>query len=170
MILIRNGTAVQDAFVNAIGLDAIPASGPVIVSLDQWLDNLDALMVRRDPLGIRLRSDQNPEIIADDLDHFSVIALEFPMTRDGRVYSYARLLRERWGFRGELRAVGDLLLEQLHFMQRVGFDAFELTSAAAAHDWQTAVGEISGWLQPAGDGRATARGIRQQKLAARRLA
>jgi uncharacterized protein (DUF934 family) len=170
MALIRNGAVVRDEFVNAIGLADIPASGPVIVSLEQWLANLDALMVRRDPLGIRLRSDQNPEIIADDLDHFAVIALEFPVFKDGRAYSYARLLRERWGFRGELRAVGDVLLEQLHFMQRVGFDAFELESDDPARDWEIAAHEFSVWYQATGDGRMPARDLRHQRVAARRLA
>jgi uncharacterized protein (DUF934 family) len=170
MALIRNGVVAEDPFVNAVGLAEVPATGPVIVSLDQWLANLDSLMVRRDPLGICLRSDQNPEIIADDLDHFAVIALEFPVFRDGRAYSYARLLRERWGFRGELRAVGDVLLEQLHFMQRVGFDAFELKSNDPVEDWETAAGEFSVWYQSTGDGRAPARELRHQKLASRRIA
>jgi uncharacterized protein (DUF934 family) len=143
MTLIRNGAEAQDNFVNAIGQGEIPASGPVIVSLEQWLDNLDSLIVRRDPLGIRLRSDQNPEVIADDIDHFALIALEFPLFKDGRAYSYARLLRERWGFRGELRAVGEVLLEQLHFMQRVGFNSFELNRTDAARDWEIAIKQIS---------------------------
>ena len=57
---------------------------------------------------------------------FALIALEFPKFRDGRAYSYARLLRERYGFKGELRAVGDVLMEQLFFMLRTGFDAFDI--------------------------------------------
>ena len=170
MALIRNGVVADDPFVNAVGLEEIPAGRPVIVSLDQWLANLDALILRRDPLGIRLRSDQNPEIIADDLDHFALIALEFPVFKDGRAYSYARLLRERWGFKGELRAVGDVLLEQLHFMGRVGFNAFELTSDKPLQDWKTAAGEFSVWYQATGDRRAPARELRHQKVAARRIA
>lgn len=170
MALIKNGAVMEDPFVNAVGLAEIPAAGPVIVSLPQWLANLDALIVRRDPLGIRLRSDQHPEVIADDLDHFALIALEFPVFKDGRAYSYARLLRERWGFKGELRAVGDVLLEQLHFMQRVGFDAFELNSDDPLRDWQTATAEFSVWYQATGDGRAAARTLRHRKPAARRIA
>ena len=86
-------------------------------------------MQRGTPLGIRLHSDQPPELIAVDVRAFCRVALEFPKFRDGRAYSYARLLRERYGFKGELRAVGEVLLEQLFFMLRTGFDAFEIESA-----------------------------------------
>jgi uncharacterized protein (DUF934 family) len=170
MALIREGAVADDPYVTAVGETMIPESGPVIVSLEQWLADLDALIARTDPLGIRLRSDQNPELIADDLDHFALIALEFPVFKDGRAYSYARLLRERWGFRGELRAVGDVLLEQLHFMQRAGFDAFELNSDQPLKDWETAAAEFSVWYQATGDGRVPVRELRHQKVAARRIA
>lgn len=160
MALIRKGELVADRFLDVSGAQAIPASGTIIVSLEQWLANLDALISRREPIGIRLRSDQHPEVIADDLDHFALIALEFPVFKDGRAYSYARLLRERWGFKGELRAVGDVLLEQLHFMQRVGFDAFELHGADPLADWRTASREFSTWYQATGDGRVPARELR----------
>ena len=79
-----------------------------------------------------MHSDQSPELIADDVQRFALVALEFPKFRDGRAYSYARLLRERYGFKGELRAVGDVLLEQLFFMLRTGFDAFELQQSAGS--------------------------------------
>jgi uncharacterized protein (DUF934 family) len=170
MALIRNGVETADSFRDVTGSPEIPASGGIIVSLDQWLANLDALIARRDPIGIRLRSEQHPEIIADDLDHFAVIALEFPVFKDGRAYTYARLLRERWGFRGELRAVGDVLLEQLHFMQRVGFDAFEMRAEDAAEQWRTASVEFSTWYQATGDGRRPARELRHEDTACRRIA
>ena len=105
---------------------------------------------------------QQREVIANDLDHVAVIALEFAVFKDGRAYSYARLLRERWGFTGELRAVGDVLLEQLHFMQRVGFDAFELKSGDPIAEWQTATAEFTTWYQATGDGRIPARALRHQ--------
>lgn len=126
MALIKHGEVVADRFLDVTGATAIPARGAIVVSLEQWLANLDVLVVRTDPLGIRLKRDQHPEVVADDLDHFALIALEVPVFKDGRAFGYARLLRERWGFRGELRAVGDVLPEQVPFMQRIGFDAFEL--------------------------------------------
>jgi uncharacterized protein (DUF934 family) len=170
MALIKDGALVSDPFIDVSAGAPIPESGSVIVSLEQWLANLDALIARRGPIGIRLRSNQHPEVIADDLDHFELIALEFPVFKDGRAYSYARLLRERWGFRGELRAVGDVLLEQLHYMQRVGFDAFELNSADPLRDWQIANSEFSTWYQATGDGRLPARELRHQAVPSRRIA
>lgn len=170
MALVRNGAIAQDRFADVTGAATVPAAGAVIVSLDQWRTHRDELAARRDPLGIRLRSDQHPGAIAADVRRFAVIALEFPSFRDGRAYSYARLLRERWGYAGELRAVGDVLLEQLHFMQRVGFDAFEIAGEDPAGAWRTAMAEFSTWYQPAADGRAPARELRHRRPAARRIA
>jgi uncharacterized protein (DUF934 family) len=109
-----------------------------------------------------LRSDESPVLVADDLERFAVIALEFPAFRDGRAYSYARILRERYGFAGELRAVGDVLMEQLHFMLRVGFDAFELGGDDPVAAYETALKDFSVWYQPTGDGRGTAMQLRRR--------
>jgi uncharacterized protein (DUF934 family) len=163
MALIKDGELVTSAFVDASGAEAIPATGAVIVSLDQWKAQREALLTRGTPLGIRLHSDQPPELIAADLPHFAVVALEFPKFRDGRAYSYARLLRERYSFTGELRAVGEVLLEQLFFMLRTGFDAFELTSADPLQDYRTALADFSVWYQPTADGRPTAMQLRRTR-------
>jgi len=164
MALIKAGKRVEDPFVDASGADAIPPSGPVIVSLAQWQAQRDALLARGTPLGIRLHSDQSPEAIADDVQHFAVIALEFPKFRDGRAYSYARLLRERYGFKGELRAVGDVLMEQLFFMLRTGFDAFDVQqSPDPVAAFETALKDFSVWYQPTGDGRPTAMQLRHRR-------
>ena len=163
MALVKNGELVASSFVDASGAETIPAAGPLIVSLDQWNAHRDQLLARGTPLGIRLRSDQPPELIAADLARLAVVALEFPKFRDGRAYSYARLLRERYGFKGELRAVGDVLLEQLFFMLRTGFDAFEIESADTLRDYRTALADFSVWYQPAADGRPTAMQLRHVK-------
>ncbi|HEY9182001.1 MAG TPA: DUF934 domain-containing protein [Gammaproteobacteria bacterium] len=163
MALIKNGELVASSFVDVSGADAIPPAGPVIVSLAQWQAQREALLARGTPLGIRLHSDQPPELVAADLPHFSVVALEFPKFRDGRAYSYARLLRERYGYKGELRAVGEVLLEQLFFMLRTGFDAFELTSQDPVGDYRTALADFSVWYQPTADGRPTAIQLRHRK-------
>jgi uncharacterized protein (DUF934 family) len=163
MALVKNGELVTSSFVDASGAETIPATGPVIVSLDQWQAHRDELAKRGAPLGIRLRSDQPPELIVDDLARFDVVALEFPKFRDGRAYSYARLLRERYGYKGELRAVGEVLLEQLFFMLRTGFDAFEIVSADPLKDYRTALGDFSVWYQPTADGRPTAMQLRHKR-------
>jgi uncharacterized protein (DUF934 family) len=163
MSLIKQGTLTADPFVDASGAEAIPPSGPVIVSLAQWQAQRDALLARGTPLGIRLHSDQSPEVIASDVEHFALVALEFPKFRDGRAYSYARLLRERYGFKGELRAVGDVLMEQLFFMVRTGFDAFDLQqSPDPVAAFETALKDFTVWYQPTGDGRPTAMQLRHR--------
>ena len=162
MALVKNGELVASPFVDASGAEAVPPTGPVIVSLDQWKAQRDELLKRGTPLGIRLRSDQPPDLVAADLSHFAVVALEFPKFRDGRAYSYARLLRERYGFKGEVRAVGEVLLEQLFFMLRTGFDVFDIQSADPIKDWRTALADFSVWYQPAADGRPTAIQLRHK--------
>jgi len=163
MALVKNGELATSSFVDVSGADAVPAAGPVIVSFDQWKAHRDELLKRGTELGIRLHSDQAPELIAEDLAHFAVVALEFPKFRDGRSYSYARLLRERYGFKGELRAVGEVLLEQLFFMLRVGFDAFDIQSADPLKDYRTALADFSVWYQPTADGRKTAMQLRRKR-------
>lgn len=156
MALIKRGTLIDDPYVWVATDEALPDTGAVIVSLARWQDERDTLLARKDPVGVRLKSDESPELIAEDLDRIALVALEFPQFRDGRAYSYARMLRERFGFGGEIRAVGDVLMEQLHFMVRTGFDAFELESDDPLGDFQTAQEDFSIWYQPTGDGRHTA--------------
>lgn len=163
MALIKNNALVDDPFVDVSHAEGIPESGAIIVSLEQWQSQREQLLARGAPLGIRLRSDQTPALIVDDLPHFALVALEFPKFRDGRAYSYARLLRERYGFKGELRAVGDVLMEQLLFMLRVGFDAFEVHEKDPLEAYRTAVGEFSVWYQPTADGRPTAVALRHRR-------
>ena len=163
MALIRNGSLATDPFIDATAHESLSDRGALLINLTQWQEHRGILLERCDPLGILLQSDEHPENIADDLDNFELVALDFPVFRDGRAYSYARLLRDRYGFTGELRAVGDVLLEQLHYMHRLGFNAFQLDSNQPVADWQTAAGEFSVWYQPTGDGRPTAMDLRLQR-------
>ena len=162
MALLKNNAIIDDPFVDATGQETIPAHGPVLVDLHQWQCHREQLTQRADPIGVRLRSDQPPELIAGDLESLALVALEFPVFRDGRAYSYARLLRGQYGFDGEIRAVGDVLLEQLHFMERTGFDAFELESDDPLGDLQVASADFDVWYQPAADGRLSAMQLRHR--------
>ena len=100
--------------------------------------------------------------LAPHLDRLALVALVFPSFRDGRAYSQARLLRERYGFRGELRATGDVLRDQFLFLVRAGFDAFEVKKDADAAAFAEAVGRYSVFYQPTGDGRPSA--LRQRLI------
>ncbi len=97
--------------------------GKVIVPLQVWLKHRDVIQKRAE-IGVWLASDERPEALKGDIDKFSVIAVDFPKFSDGRGYSIAYNLRARLGYKGELRAIGDVLRDQLFYMQRVGFDAF----------------------------------------------
>jgi len=158
--LIRNDALVEDDF-EFLGEDRpVPASGGIVVPLARWQSERASLLGRPDPVGVRLRSDESPESIAGDLDRLAIVQLEFPQFRDGRAYSYARWLRERFGFTGEIRAVGEVLMEQLHFMLRTGFNAFEIDGEDPLGQYETAKADFSIWYQPTGDGRPTAIGLR----------
>ncbi len=162
MALVKDNAIVEDIFIDVSGQDEIDTDGPIIVSLPQWQAQREELQQRSAAIGIRLKSDESPEAIAGEVDIFDVIALEFPAFRDGRAYSYARLLRERYGYEKELRAVGDVLMEQLHFMARVGFDAFEIGGDDPLGAYRTAMEDFSIWYQPTGDGRPVARKMRHR--------
>jgi uncharacterized protein (DUF934 family) len=107
-------------------LPSLPASGKVIVPLAAWRAGRAELIARPDGVGVWLGPTDEPREIANDLRHLQVIAIHFATFNDGRGYSIARLLRERYGWRGELRAVGDVLRDQIFYLARCGFDAFEL--------------------------------------------
>ena len=160
MALIKDGAVVDDSWVAVADDEQLPAARPVIVSLDRWRAQRDALVGRNAALGVRLRSDQPAAEIAADVDRFALVALEFPAFTDGRAFTAARLLRERYGYSGEIRAVGDVLRDQILFMIRCGFDAFEMASDGAAEDWRAAIAEISVFYQAAADRRARALELR----------
>ena len=106
--------------------DEISNCDDLIVPLAMWREHGHALKARDGGLGVWLEAGEEIEEIADQLDNFQVIALNFPAFTDGRHCSTAYLLRTRYGYTGEVRAIGDVLRDQLFSYQRVGFDAFAL--------------------------------------------
>jgi uncharacterized protein (DUF934 family) len=160
MPLLKDGKLVEDAWT-PLADDAAQLEGDIVVTLEQWQAERERLRGHNGRLGLRLKSDQSPAAIAEDLEHFQLIALEFPRFGDGRAYSYARLLRERYGFTGELRAVGNVLRDQLLFMLRCGFDAFEVANENAVEAWREAVAEIDLFYQPTGSSGSTLGALRR---------
>lgn len=104
----------------------VPAAGDVIVPLVLWQEARASLLARPARLGVWLSGEEDPAAIAEDLGLFEVVAVDFPRFTNGRGYSIGRLLRERYGWRGELRAIGDIQRDQLLYLARCGFDAFDL--------------------------------------------
>lgn len=162
MSLIKNKRVVTDTWRHIDDETPLLTSGDVIVSLTRWHAEREALRGRNAPLGIRLRSDEDAGAIADDLAYFDLVALEFPQFKDGRAYSTARLLRQRYGYTGEIRAFGEVLYDQLLFMQRCGFDAFEYAGKLAAEEALAAFDEIDIVYQAAADQQRSAASIRNE--------
>lgn len=148
--VIKNRKIVEDEW-QALADDAELTAGPIIVSLARWQRERDVLRQRTDPVGVRLPNTANVADVAAELTAWALVALEFPKFSDGRAYSQARLLRERYGYRGELRAVGDVLRDQLFFMARSGFDAFELRADRSLEEALLAFNDFSDSYQPAAD-------------------
>lgn len=122
-------TLVREAAV----LADLPDGVPVIVPVKLWTERRAALIARGD-VGVWLAPDEDPATLAADTRRLTVIAIDFPQFTDGRGYSHARLLRDRYGYAGELRAIGDVQRDQLYYLAQCGFDAFALRDDKDAED------------------------------------
>jgi len=122
--LIKNGliqTSEEDVLDKAF--DGSLPSNSALVPMRYFLEHTDAVLAQSN-LGVWIDSDETPEDLAPYADKLTLIAINFPKFADGRGYSFARILRECFGFTGELRAIGDVLHDQLFYLKRCGFDAF----------------------------------------------
>ncbi|MGO1750241.1 MAG: DUF934 domain-containing protein [Marinobacter sp.] len=129
-IIFRDGSIRQNQWVviqrpeSGESLD-IPEQQPALIPADLWIADREQF-AGKDNIGVWLDSHDEPGILADHVHELSLVAVNFPKFSDGRGYSTARLLRERFGYKNELRAIGDVLLDQLQFMKRCGFDTYDL--------------------------------------------
>lgn len=131
-------------------VDELPA-GKVIMPFAYWQANRDRLIAQGKKYAVCVNGDVETEEVVKYMDHFEMIALDFPVFTDGRSYSHARLLRERYGYIGELRAVGDVLRDQLFFMQRCGIDSYQVREDKNIEDALKAFTEFSVKYQTAAD-------------------
>ncbi len=161
----RGGRAADaaDAFAFVADDEDIPA-GDVIVSLARFHAEGERLIGEGRRVGVKVTAGEDVESLAYDLPSIAVVALEFPKFKDGRSYSAARILRERFGYQGQIRAVGDVLLEQARFMVRCGFDAFEPADGTRAAQWKTAAARYRHVYQRAADGLEPAFALRAGSL------
>jgi phosphoadenosine phosphosulfate reductase len=132
MALWKNGSFVEDSWRHVREGEDIPPAGHVIAPLDWWLQERDAFAGSNAAIGVRVQPGTDIASFAQDIGRLALIALVFPKFGDGRAFSMARLLRERYGFSGELRAVGDVLIDQMQMMERCGFDTFEIENDVTA--------------------------------------
>ncbi len=144
--------------------DAIPAAGDIAVTQTRFLAERDALLARNaGRLGVLVAPADAVEDIAPDVARFALIAVSFPAYRDGRGFTSARLLRERFGYHGPLRAVGDVLPDLAFFMLRCGFDELALKSPDPQRDFAVAAASFTEVYQGAADGRAPAAALRARR-------
>lgn len=154
----KNGQFVVDPWHVLPAESAWPAAGHAIVDLARWRREKDQIRALGGAAGVYVGMANDLDPASEDVAGLQLLALAFPKFSDGRAYSQARRLREA-GFTGELRAVGDVLLDQLPLMLRAGFDAFEVTHVATIDALEAqALPAIDRVYQPAADG---ASGVRQ---------
>ncbi len=137
MVLWRREGFAEDAWAFLGDEAAAPGGGAIVVSLKRWLAERDALTARAGPVGVAVEAGAEAQAHLPDLADRPLVALAFSKFADGRAFSYARLLRDRHGFRGELRATGDVLIDEIPLMLRCGFDTFDVTNAATLKALET---------------------------------
>ncbi len=115
-------------------------NGDITVSLKRWLDDKQQLLAHAGKVGVRFVPSDQLELSSDDLSKLKLIELSFPSFGDGRVFSQARLLRSKYGYQGEIRAVGQYLPDQVFYLSRVGVSAFEFEKSG---DLQTALSALN---------------------------
>jgi uncharacterized protein (DUF934 family) len=142
---------VEDEFLHPSDDESLPLRGDVVVSLARFRAERDALLAREGQLGVRIPGEADPEELRADLDALALVEIELPRFKDGRAFTTGRLLRERLGFRGEIRAVGYVLRDQIFYLSRCGFDAFELKPNRDPEEALRAFGEMTVTYQPAVD-------------------
>jgi uncharacterized protein (DUF934 family) len=156
MPLVRSGRIVEDQYVRIADDAPVPEGGAVIVSSARFLADAEALTRRLEAVGVLWPNNRPIAELAPYLSRIALVALAFPGFRDGRAYSQARILRERYGFAGELRATGQVLRDQFLLLMRAGFDSFVVSKDADAAAFADSIRRFDVFYQPTGDGRATA--------------
>ena len=162
MPLVKQGRITTDLFVHVVDGAELPGDGAILIPAARFLEDPEAVLKRTGKVGVIWPNNRDLDDLVPYLDRLAAVALVFPSFRDGRAYSQARLLRERHGYDGELRATGQVLRDQFVFMSRAGFDAFEVKKDADADAFAETVKRYSVFYQPTGDGRVTALNRRMQ--------
>ena len=163
MPLVKNAKITNDLFVHVPDGAELPGDGAILVSAARFLEDPEAILRRAAKVGVIWPNNRDLDDLVPYLERLAAVALVFPSFRDGRAYSQARLLRERYNYRGELRATGQVLRDQFVFMLRAGFDTFEVKKDSDAEAFAATAKRYSVFYQPTGDGRVTALHRRMQQ-------
>jgi uncharacterized protein (DUF934 family) len=142
MPLLEHGRVAEDRFVPVADEAKLPADAPALISFARLQRDADTLAGRNAELGVQVGSATRPEDIFPLLDRVCLVVVEFPKFRDGRGFSIARTLRERYGFTGEIRAVGHILPDQHVFLLRCGFTSVAVPDGADLGVWAAALGRF----------------------------
>lgn len=157
MPLVKGNTIVADEFLHLDADAPVPADDTaVLITAERFLTDPEAALARTGKTGVIWPNNRDVDDLVPYLGRLALIGLVFPIFRDGRAYTQARLLRERHKFRGELRATGQILRDQFVFMMRAGFDAFEVRKDSDAKAFADVAKRYSVFYQPVGDGRIPA--------------
>ncbi|KCZ52341.1 DUF934 domain-containing protein [Hyphomonas pacifica] len=151
MPLIKHGAEIDDIWAYVPDEADLSPGGCITVSLARFRSERDILLARNTDIGVRLAPEDDPHELEDFLDRLQLIEISFPKYTDGRGYSQAQLLRRRFNYAGELRAVGHVLRDQIFYMNRSGFDAYE-TARADLHQVLEALNEYTEVYQPGAAG------------------
>ena len=166
MPLVKAGRIIEDRFVRVLDDAPLPESAPILIPAARYLADSADFAARAAATGVLWPNSRKISELAPYLDRLALIGLIFPNFRDGRAYSQARQLRENFGFRGEVRATGEVLRDQFLFLIRAGFDAFEVKKESDAAAFATAAARYTVYYQPTGHAWPSAL---QQRLLHRRI-
>jgi uncharacterized protein (DUF934 family) len=153
--VIKDNQIIEDSWERIAAIEAgqqVPVDGDIIVPFSYWKENRDSMTQRTGNTAVCLNGEDRIEEIADHLSAFSLIALDFPLYKDGRCYSHARVLRDRYDYKGDIRAVGDVLRDQLFYMHRCGISSFHVRADKDIEDALNAFKDFSVKYQTAADG------------------
>lgn len=155
MALLKNGRLLEDRWVDADSLDGALRPGCIFVPLELWQAERQTLR-GKSGIGVVLPNTADPAVLAGDYDRLAGVALLFPGFADGRAFSQARVIRQKFGFTGEIRARGPLIPDQYLYLLRCGFDAVEVPEGTDIEVWLRNARRYSTFYQPAADDRVVA--------------
>jgi uncharacterized protein (DUF934 family) len=149
--LLKEGQVTENSWTTVADDSTDLPTGDILLPLQRWLDQHSDLSQHSGAVGVWIEGNEEIESVAEQLVSAPVVAIRFPKFVDGRGFSAARLLRERYGYQGEIRAIGEIIRDQLYLLQRCGFNAFELAAEVNLAEASKSLSDFSDAYQVAVD-------------------